>query len=507
MNAYKDFFSFLMVALSFSLMVIPTGISHAKTIEEDFDPLVDIMVTFKLLAIRSLEKYDNQLHEREYIDRWTGPDFYVKVWINDELRKSKIWWNTRYVYDPDFSFTVDVPDDEELVNIKIQLWDWNLGVDQLCDISNDKTFLKDARDVELIYSIKYGLWWGDDFTSSDQIGGDPSGYGRLNGCDDGSIYQHDLDCELWFTIYQNDFDNDMIPYWMESNVYGTDPTINNAMDDPDEDGVPALWEYTFGHYCWQDWRTEEWKHEWIYNPFEWDDHKQLDPDNDGLSNFEEYLTWQWGSEPFRKDLFIEMDVMEDGPNGETIAFPEESKELLQTVYNRRNIVYHLDDGSMGGGERIPFDTLSSYNELQLIYDRYFLHMDQDNWRKGVFHYGLVINEAEGAYGFVFRRNAYQISGVGMEKKAKYPQLKRDIVYASAYMHECGHTLGIFHGNTPGCDDQEGKYPWQLNWWKWHPYKSVMNYGYMYWILDYSDGSRGRNDFDDWNRLDFTFFQS
>jgi hypothetical protein len=74
------------------------------------------------------------------------------------------------------------------------------------------------------------------------------------------------------------------------------------------------------------------------------------------------------------------------------------------------------------------------------------------------------------------------------------------------MHETGHTLGIFNGNTPGCDDQMGKYPWQKNWWKWRPYKSVMNYGYMYQIVDYSDGSRGKNDFDDWSRLDLTFFQ-
>ena len=82
-----------------------------------------------------------------------------------------------------------------------------------------------------------------------------------------------------------------------------------------------------------------------------------------------------------------------------------------------------------------------------------------------------------------------------------------MVYASAYMHECGHTLGIFHGNTPGCDDQQSLYPWQLNWWKYRAYKSVMNYGYTYQMLDYSDGSRGKNDFDDWNRIDFRFFQT
>lgn len=507
MEFYRKVLSLFLVSSFCCFAFVNTTTSEHLNISEDFDPLVDIHVTFELLSIRSLEKYDNHLHEREYIDRWTPPDFYVKVWVNDEISKSDMWWNRRYIYDPQFSFEVDVPDDEELVHIKIQLMDWNIGLDQRCDISSDNAFFSDAYDVELIYSIKYGLWWGDDFTSSDQIGGDPSGYGRLNGCDDGSIYQHDFDCELYFNMYQNDFDGDMIPYWVETNVYGTDPMINNALDDTDGDGVSFLWEYTYGHYCWEDWRTGEWKHEWIYNPFEWDDHVTLDPDDDGLSNYEEYLTWRWDSDPFRKDLFVEMDVMENGPNGEIIAFPGESKELLRTVYNRRNIVYHLDDGCMGGGEIIPFDVLCSYNELQFIYDRFFLHMDQNNWRRGVFHYGLVVNEAEGAYGFVFRRDAYQISVVGMEKKAKYPHLDRDIVYASAYMHECGHTLGIFNGNTPGCDDQEGKYPWQLNWWKWLPYKSVMNYGYMYWMLDYSDGSRGQNDFDDWNRLDLTYFQS
>lgn len=502
----KRYFTILCISM---LLFISFGSSihgDPTLLIEDYDPLVDTTVTFELLSIRSLEKDDNHLHTREYIDRYTGPDFFVKVWINDEMKKSQIWRNTRYVYDPNFSFEVDVPDEEEMVDIKIQLWDWNIGLNRLCDISYDNTFTSDAKDIELTYSIKYGLWWGDDFTSDDMIGNDPSGYGRLNGCDDGSIYQHDFDCELWFNIYQNDYDNDGIPYWVETNIYGTDPTLNNAMDDPDEDGVPFLWEYIYGHYCWENWRTEQIEHEWIYDPQNWDDHKSIDVDDDGLSNYEEYLTWQWGSDPFRKDLFVEMDVMEDGPNGEKIAFPPESKELLQTVYNRKNIVYHLDDGCMGGGEIIPFDTLCSYNELQFIYDRYFLHMNQDNWRKGVFHYGLVVNEAEGAYGFVFRRDAYQISAVGMDKKARLPHLDKAIVYASAYMHECGHTLGIYHGNTPGCDDQEGKFPWQIDWWKWRPYKSVMNYGYMYWMLDYSDGSRGQNDFDDWNRLDLTYFQ-
>ena len=110
---------------------------------------------------------------------------------------------------------------------------------------------------------------------------------------------------------------------------------------------------------------------------------------------------------------------------------------------------------------------------------------------------------------MFLPDSWQISTKVLEENKTIPkiQAKRDIVFGSAYMHECGHTLGIFNGNTPGCDDRSGSYPWQINWWKWRPYKSCMNYGYMYKIVDYSDGSRGRNDFDDWDRIDLTAFQS
>jgi len=493
---------FLLV-INFNVISIST-----QNTDSDFDPLTNIQVTFSLDKIRSLEKDDNHLNVKEYIDKYTDPDFYLKVWINDELHESQVWRNTKYINNPEWQVTADVPDDEELVDIKIQVWDWNLGIDKICDISGDASLLKDAYDVELTYSIKYGVWWGDDCTSiSEPISLDPSGYGRLNGCDDGSIYERDRDVELWFSISQTDPDGDGVPYWLEVNEFGTNPEVDDSDRDADNDGIPLSWEYFWGHREYYDWNSNTYYHEWVYDPFEWNDHYNLDLDNDGLTNYEEYLTWQWGSDPFRKDLFVELDHMADGPNGEESNLPEGSKELLRTVYNRQNIVYHLDDGCMGGSDIIPFDETSSYHELQGYYQDYFLHNDENNWRKGVFHYGLVVYEAEHGPGFVFRRNAYQISSAGMEKKVKLPWSDREVVYASAYMHECGHSLGVFHGNTPGCDDQEGKYPWQLNWWKWIPYKSVMNYGYMYRIVDYSDGSRGKNDFDDWNRLDLKFFQS
>ena len=447
----------------------------------DFDPLVDLEVTVEIQKIRAFDKHDVQLRVKEYVDSDSDPDFYVKVIINDEEFISETWNDTKYIYTPEFAPTLNIPDDEAYVDIEIQLWDAydgsGSGDDKLCDISGDV----DGYDVELTYSIKTGHWFGDDSIE------DASGYGRLNGCDDGSIYQRDRDCELWFTIYQNDYDFDTIPYWVEEYEYGTDPEIDNTGDDADADGIPIEWE----------WR-------WDYDPFTWQNHTRLDPDGDGLNNIEENQTAPWFSDPFRKDLFLELDMMEQ------CYFPEAAKELLYTAYDRQNVVYHLDDGSWEGSgyEIIPFDELTDVSgetdELDQIYQDYFVHGDENNWRLGVFHYGVIIYQSSEVNGNAFGSNRFQVSSNGMEEKAEHPLLDRDVVYASAYMHETGHTLGFWP--IPG-HNRFSKYPWQLGWWLNRPYISCMNYGYMYKMVDYSDGSRLFHDYDDWERMDLTYFES
>jgi len=107
-------------------------------------------------------------------------------------------------------------------------------------------------------------------------------------------------------------------------------------------------------------------------------------------------------------------------------------------------------------------------------------------------------------GNMFGNNRFQISSQGMEKKALSPLLDRDVVYASAYMHETGHTLAIY---PIGGHNDFSMYPWQLGWWLWRLYKSCMNYGYMYTTVDYSDGSRPMLDFNDWANMDLTAFES
>ena len=467
------------ILVSFFIASSATGI-EVKTKKQtsylsDLDPLVDVEVTVEIQKIRAFDKYDQQVHSEEYIDLNSDPDFYIEIIINDQEFKSDIWHDTKYIYDLQFSATLDVPDDEEFVTVEIQLWDWNSDGDVLCDIGGEND------DVKLTYSIKTGHWTGDDHLE------DPSGYGRLNGCDDGSIYKRERDCELWFDIYQNDFDDDGIPYWTEVNIYGTDPEVENS-GDPDEDGIPVAW---------------EWK--WNYDPFAWEDHEKIDPEKDSINNLEEYLTSEQFSDPFRKDLFVELDQMEESPEGEKSLLPEGAKELLYTAYNRQNVVYHLDDGSWdeSGSDMIPFNNQINRRGFNDIYQNYFLHGDKDNWRRGVFHYGVVVYSSESAAGYMFRANAFQISSTGHEKKASEPLLDRDTVYASAYMHETGHTLGFWP--IPG-HNRNSMYPWQLGWWLNRPYKSCMNYGYMYYTVDYSDGSRIIKDYDDWSRMRLDYFE-
>jgi hypothetical protein len=477
----------------------------------DIDPLVDLAVTVTIKEIRAFDK----------INPVNNPNFYVKVLINGVEHTSPIRYNEKYVKS-NWSITQDVPDDKEFVNITIQLWSKSLGGSILCDISPnevDNNYMDDYT-VDLMYSLKSAHWTGDDYI------GDPSGYGRLNGCDDNSIYQNDKDCEIWFDITQNDCDGDGIPYWTETDVFGTDPTIDNRGLDSDSDGVPIEWEFKWGHYFSFDWHHNEVENIWIYDPFVWEDHKNTDLDGDGLDNVEEYLVSQWGSDPFRKDVFLEIDQMEKGPNGEGAFMPELSKDLWIDASSRQNIVLHIDVGSMGGGEIIPFDNSTTDQELQNIYFNYFLHGDPNNWRIGAFHYGLIIYHSSRYPGFVFGTtadgehyllNSFQISTKYHESiSAMDPSLydlikfknavnKRAVLYASAMMHETGHIFRLFAGDPPGCDDLSTVFP-NKNWWKYHNYISCMNYNYVYVLVDYSDGSHGKNDFDDWNNLDLISFQ-
>jgi hypothetical protein len=308
-------------------------------------------------------------------------------------------------------------------------------------------------------------------------------------------------------------------------MYNTSPLINNRGEDADGDGIPIEWEYRFGL-----WYVEGYGYGTTWDPFVWDDHATQDWDMDGITNIEEYRTWQMGSDPWHQDIFIEIDQMELGPNGEGTFVPTAAYDLVRDSFARYNIVLHIDDGGLGGGEKtIPFKEITTTDDLNETYWDYFMHGDAGNWRRDVFHWCFVAYNLTWIYGgfrpgFCFSSeingsDAWDctcISTLYHEMRAKiFPiidgihrrtfdrEMNRAFVYAGVLMHETGHILGIY---APGCDAPGTVWPWQLNYWLYAPYKSCMNYRYTYrGVIDYSDGSRGKHDFDDWAIIDLTLF--
>lgn len=467
----------------------------------NYDPLVDIEVTVEIQKIRYLEDAatqsttktigapgQNRLQLFRNLVLWhlnknriveNKPSMYVKVFINDVEFKGPVYPDTYYTYEPNFKATLNVPNNKEFVDITIQLWDSTDNGDIPLDISP----IADKYEANMKYSVKTGHWTGDNYLGS------PSGYGRLNGCDDGSIYETDRDCELWFDIYQNTYDGSGIPYWIQVYEYNTDPAIDDTGTDFNCNGIPIEWEWKYG-----------------YDPFSYEDHANIDPSGDAITNYEKYLTWEYGSDPLRKEVFVQLDVMEEGPDGEKTYFPERSIELLKTAFNRQNIMIYIDTGEEENQKTVPFYDKPSWFQIREIYDENFIKDESEKWREKVFHYALILHDVPSgmAPGFAFRRNAFAVSSQGMEGYAQRRVFgSRDVIYASCFMHEIGHTFNF--RPIPG-HDYRSIHIWQPLFWFNLPYNSCMSYNWIYQIVDYSDGSGPAPDLNDWERIDYYYFK-
>ena len=200
--------------------------------------------------------------------------------------------------------------------------------------------------------------------------------------------------------------------------------------------------------------------------------------------------------------------------------PEKAKDLMKNPFHRRNIVFHLDAGEEKGGELITFEDKTDQETVLEIYNEYFIHDIENNWRRGVFHYGIIVNlvnlkgyafsgDTPPYWGYIPGTNGFIISSSQMEKnthKIIFKDRTLEKFYGSAMMHEIGHNFGIRFGEPYGCDNWFAKYPWQISFWLIRNYKSIMNYQYTYRIFDYSDGSHGWNDYNDWENIDLTYFE-
>ncbi|KAA0004047.1 MAG: hypothetical protein FE048_00280 [Thermoplasmata archaeon] len=437
--------------------------------DKDIDPLVDIHVFITIKRIREIECGKG------------NATFFVRTRINGNTNTSDVWQSVMDI-EPNWSAIQDVPDVLTNVTICIELWKKVRGKEILCDINSGEGD-ENGKTLSLVYNLKRGEWYGDDYL------GDKDGYGHANGAADGSL--DGTDCEIWFTIKQNDYDDDGLTYWEEMNIYNTDPKQKDSGIDADLDGIPI-----------------EWEDYWGYDPFVPDEHSILDSDNDALSNIEEWKTAKWLSDPFYKDIFIEIDWME-GKNALTKPYkmPFLSKQYLFSIFSKHLISLHIDDGCMGGGEQIPYSNFSNPS-IKEIYNKYFLHFGKNRWRKGIFHYAILcgVNPWQrDCGGFNFQEDGFVVC-IGTIRAYRFLETSRIIATASLFMHEVGHNLGLFKSDFPGIDNQSCSFPWRKGWWIYANYKSCMNYRYAWHLIDYSDGSHGEIDYDDWGSLNFYHFK-
>ena len=512
MNKFK-----VLVAISTAVIIIALSILFALSPEKEkmeqksrlFDnrisPLVDqgLIVEIKRIRHRGLlEKLLTPLSSE-----WKRkPLFYVKVTVDGLTFSSKnvtmLGRETEYLYNTwdtwdigfkKFRMLKDVPEEQAKSKIIITLVErflYGFLGKKAKDIERER--------IELTYDYRTGRWDGDDYPY------DRDGYGHYVG----------KYFEVWFDLYQTDYDGDRIPYWTEVNVLHTDPCTDDSKLDPDRDGIPTAW---------------EWK--WGYDPFTWDDHEHLDPDVDGVENVEEYKMEKWLADPYTPDIYLEVDVMErEGLFDIKRELYEESKQALIERFCQHGINLYIDDGwpdtpKNGGGEKLPYIKASSQDTGTMLefYDHHF-----PDERKGIFRYA-VLGHA-GSFCIPSKFNRYDSIHLGISRMTylKYlafsPRAKR-VTLAKMLMHELGHSMGITPWNTGGCDNMsfmEGRKERERYLQTWANYKSVMNY---YWLwgwskmpfphmmeylkhnfLDYSDGSRGSYDQNDWEHLYLPTFE-
>ena len=344
--------------------------------------------------------------------------------------------------------------------------------------------------VDVVFDYRTGHWTGNDYLK------DKDGYGHVLGDE----------YELWFNIYESDYDHDYIPYWTEVNIYGTDPTVNDGYDDPDCDGIPSWWEWKYG-----------------YDPMTWDNHEKLDPDVDGVENIEEYMMADFFSDPFHPDVYIEVDFMEKNPN-KLFDFEhvmcEEAQQMVIEKMSRYGISVYFDDGwpdgpVNGGGEYLEFvETIDEIVGGHMA--RWYTHNFADE-RKGVFRYlvmsynaGCITASKFNTYDHILMDNSPQ--KVLIRRFAWTPRLQK-FIQGKGTLHELGHTIGLVPAAFVGIDSMpQGNYQWpetltDEEWAKVNvEYRSIMNYNYMFpygknfiedfSFLDFSDGTNGEWDFND-----------
>jgi hypothetical protein len=467
-------------------------------IDDRISPLVNQGLTLEVLRIRHRGLHD-LLQTRG--NAWkTPPTFffisnmdgleYVSRDVVQHTESTQVYFTTWDSMFQENKVVKDAEEEKEKSHITLQI------------VENVPSGLLGLRSTDIVrdeftvtYDYRTGRWTGDDsFMDND-------GYGYYLG----------ETFEIWFNIYQFDYDDDFIPYWTEVNLLGTDPTIDDSTLDPDHDGIPTTW---------------EWK--WGYDPFTWDDHDNLDPDIDGIENTEEYIMDAYFADPYIQNIYIEVDFMEQGsfldpPH----TLPIECQQAIIEEFSKNNIKLMFDDGwptspKNGGGELVKhYDQISQ--DSGAIAQYYYHHFPE--YRRGIFRYMIIghaggfnhpgignIYDATYIPDYINKENPLTALQYFITRGVRLSSRGQHVALAAVTMHELGHSCGLSNVDFEGIDNMTHRswlFPsevWQNT---YIDYRSVMSYYAMYdpSVLSYSDGSNGPPyDQNDWEQFFIPTFQ-
>lgn len=505
-NAWIFAFIFVAIIIIFSIAYLQLSQKpsekEGKIIDDRISPMENQALFVQILRIRNRGLMERML---TYGNSWKKtPSFYYVIKVDDEIGSSKGYVGETGIYTTwdtmgyESTMTFDVDEEREYSDVKISIIEI-----QQTGLLGQRSEEVIKENVSLKYDYRTGRWAGDDFLK------DKDGMGHYLG----------KNYEIWFNIYQADYDHDNIPYWIEKNVLGTDPSIDDSKLDPDNDGIPTDWEWRYG-----------------YDPFTYNAHENLDPDIDGIENIEEYKMRKYFSNPFQPDIYIETDGMEkkgilDIPH----IFYKESQQMIIERFAQHGINLYIDDGWKdgpinGGGELLPYQkNLDDVMGKQLL--AFYTHNFADE-RKGIFRY-VVVGSREDGGGFITPVNYNNFDAIYVSNdfnsvitRLAFTPREMRVMLAKAILHELGHSIGLMPVTFPGIDIMSRKvidrypsmsdedYNGYLN-----NYYSVMNYKYIYnkpfffsdethtYLFDYSDGSNGLPyDQNDWEHVYLPTFQ-
>jgi hypothetical protein len=259
------------------------------------------------------------------------------------------------------------------------------------------------------------------------------------------------DCELWFDITQNDADGDGLTWAIEV-ALGSDPTSIDGptaacpLGDIDNDGLPNWYE------CKQDTNWPPSITAMAGNG---------DLDYDGLSNLEEYELRGLNTNPFYKDLFVEIDWLESNPLPTNKEFIYDMINYYSTILGGIHLVVEID-------EEIPlihtYSDISGTTQTLDLGDGTWVSEFEANIVENNYHqnekthvYCLIVGTIEVGYQ---DDNAYGGAGPDFGFMLASNYLESDFdnnidAWKVTFAHELGHCIGMGLSKTEAFNSNTG----------------------------------------------------